>query len=216
VIKAARLAPSILLLATVLAGPAVAQTAGTPPKAKPPAAQAAASARALVSTSSVPTFDEGTVPRIAAAMLSYSAIENLNPTWTVPLSIMKKDIITKMRKDPGYVDRMHMRVLDGAGAEIDPRQVDWNSDRAPNFTIRQDSGNWNALGAVRIDMPNPYSVYMHDTSHKEFFSADYRFQSSGCTRVEHPRDLASAPTCGSRTRSRSPGSISPAGARATA
>jgi L,D-transpeptidase YcbB len=115
---------------------------------------------------------------------------NLNPTWTVPLSIMKKDIITKMRKDPSYVDRMHMRVLDGSGHEIDAKSVDWNSDRAPNFTIRQDSGNWNALGSVRIDMPNPYSVYMHDTSHKEFFSADYRFQSSGCTRVEDPRALA--------------------------
>jgi hypothetical protein len=63
-------------------------------------------------------------------------------------------------------------------------------DRAPNFTIRQDSGNWNALGAVRIDMPNPYSVYMHDTTHKELFSADYRFQSSGCTRVEDPRAFA--------------------------
>src|SRR5258705_12185792 len=85
-----------------------------------------------------------------------------------PLSIMKKDVITRMRKDPSYVERMHMRVLDGQGHEIDPRSVDWNSDRAPNFTIRQDSGNWNALGAVRIDMPNPYSVYMHDTSHKEF------------------------------------------------
>ena len=76
------------------------------------------------------------------------------------------------------------------GREIDPKSIDWNSDRAPNFTIRQDSGNWNALGAVRIDMPNPYSVYMHDTNHKEFFSADYRFQSSGCTRVEDPRALA--------------------------
>jgi murein L,D-transpeptidase YcbB/YkuD len=43
---------------------------------------------------------------------------------------------------------------------------------------------------VRIDMPNPHSVYMHDTNHKEFFSADYRFQSSGCTRVEGVRDLA--------------------------
>ena len=43
---------------------------------------------------------------------------------------------------------------------------------------------------MRIDMPNPHSVYMHDTNHKEFFSADYRFQSSGCTRVEHVRDLA--------------------------
>ena len=115
---------------------------------------------------------------------------NLNPTWTVPLSIMKKDIISRMRKDPGYVGRMRMRVLDGSGGEVDPGLVDWHSDRAPNFTIRQDSGAWNALGAVRIDMPNPHSVYMHDTSHKELFSADYRFQSSGCARVESPRDLA--------------------------
>jgi len=83
---------------------------------------------------------------------------NLNPTWTVPLSIMKKDIVTKMRKDPGYVGRMHMRVLDGAGNQIDPAAVDWQSDRSPNFTIRQDSGTWNALGAVRIDMPNAHSV----------------------------------------------------------
>jgi murein L,D-transpeptidase YcbB/YkuD len=115
---------------------------------------------------------------------------NLNPTWTVPLSIAKKDIITRMRKDPGYVGRMHMRVLDGQGGEIDPKSVDWTSDRSPNFTIRQDSGTWNALGAVRIDMPNPYSVYMHDTSHKNLFSNDYRFESSGCTRVAEPRDLA--------------------------
>jgi L,D-transpeptidase YcbB len=115
---------------------------------------------------------------------------NLNPTWTVPLSIMKKDVIPRMRKDPSYLERMHMRVLDGQGREIDPRSVDWNSVSAPNFTIRQDSGPGNALGALRIDMPNAYSVYMHDTNHKEFFSADYRFQSSGCTRVEDPRALA--------------------------
>src|SRR5262245_44123558 len=99
-------------------------------------------------------------------------------TLPLPMSIMKKDSITKMRKDASYVERMRMRVLDAQGREIDPRSVDWNSDRAPNFTIRQDSGSWNALGAVRIDMPNPYPVYMHDTSHKELFSADYRFQSS--------------------------------------
>ena len=89
-----------------------------------------------------------------------------------------------------YGARPAQHACSTAGGEIDPRQIDWNSDRAPNFTIRQDSGAWNALGAVRIDMPNPYSVYMHDTSHKELFSADYRFQSSGCTRVENPRDLA--------------------------
>jgi len=115
---------------------------------------------------------------------------NLNPTWTVPLSIVKKDVIPRMRKDASYLERMHMRVLDGQGREIDPRSLDWNYVGAPNFTIRQDSGPSNALGALRIDMPNNYSVYMHDTNHKEFFSADYRFQSSGCTRVQDPRALA--------------------------
>jgi murein L,D-transpeptidase YcbB/YkuD len=115
---------------------------------------------------------------------------NINPTWTVPLSILKKDIVTKMRKDPNYVSRMRMRVLDSAGNEVDPDSVDWTSDRTPNITVRQDSGDGNALGNLRIDMPNPHSVYMHDTNHKEFFSADYRFQSSGCTRVQGVQDLA--------------------------
>jgi L,D-transpeptidase YcbB len=132
----------------------------------------------------------GRPDRPSPTLTTHITTVNLNPTWTVPLGILKKDVIPKMRKDPGYAARMHMRVLDGAGNEVDARSVDWNSDRAPNFTIRQDSGNWNALGAVRIDMPNPHSVYMHDTNHKEFFSADYRFQSSGCSRVENPRDLA--------------------------
>jgi murein L,D-transpeptidase YcbB/YkuD len=132
----------------------------------------------------------GKPDRPSPTLTTHITAVNLNPTWTVPLSIMKKDVITRMRKDPGYVERMRMRVLDGQGREIDPRAVDWHSDRAPNFTVRQDSGAWNALGAVRVDMPNPHSVYMHDTSHKEHFSIDYRFQSSGCTRVQDPRALA--------------------------
>ncbi len=132
----------------------------------------------------------GRADRPSPQLTTHITTVNLNPTWTVPLGILKKDVIPKMRKDPGYAARMHMKVLDGSGHEVDPHAVDWNSDKAPNFTIRQDSGNWNALGSVRIDMPNSHSVYMHDTNHKEFFSADYRFQSSGCTRVEDPRALA--------------------------
>jgi murein L,D-transpeptidase YcbB/YkuD len=131
----------------------------------------------------------GKVDRPSPTLTTQISAVNLNPTWTVPLSILKKDIVTKMRKDPGYVGRMKMRVLDANGNEVDARAVDWHSDRTPNFTVRQDSGNGNALGNVRIDMPNPHSVYMHDTNHKEFFSADYRFQSSGCTRVQDVRDL---------------------------
>jgi len=132
----------------------------------------------------------GRPDRPSPTLTTFITTVNLNPTWTVPLGILKKDVIPKIRKDPGYAARMHMRVLDGAGNEVDPHGVDWNSERAPNFTIRQDSGTWNALGSVRIDMPNPHSVYMHDTNHKEFFSADYRFQSSGCTRVQGVLDLA--------------------------
>jgi len=115
---------------------------------------------------------------------------NLNPTWTVPSSISKTEISAHMRKDPGYLARMHMDVLDARDAPIDPQSVDWSGARTPNFTVRQQSGTWNALGAVKIDMPNPYSVYMHDTNQRNLFSDDYRFDSHGCSRVDNVRDLA--------------------------
>jgi L,D-transpeptidase YcbB len=115
---------------------------------------------------------------------------NLNPTWTVPSSIAKTEISAHMRKDPGYLSRMHMEVLDAHDAPLDPRSLDWSSARTPNFTVRQQSGSWNALGAVKIDMPNPYSVYMHDTNQRNLFTDDYRFDSHGCARVDNVRDLA--------------------------
>jgi len=114
----------------------------------------------------------------------------LNPTWTVPASIAKSEISAHMRKDPGYLSRMHMEVLDAHDRPIDPRSVDWSGTHAPNFTVRQQSGTFNALGAVKIDMPNPYSVYMHDTQQRNLFSNDYRFDSHGCSRVDNVRDLA--------------------------
>ena len=115
---------------------------------------------------------------------------NLNPTWTVPSSIAKSEISAHMRKDPGYLSRMHMEVLGANDAPIDPHAVDWSGAHTPNFTVRQASGTWNALGAVKIDMPNSYSVYMHDTNQRNLFSDDYRFDSHGCSRVDNVRDLA--------------------------
>ncbi len=114
----------------------------------------------------------------------------LNPTWTVPSSIAKTEISAHMRKDPSYLSRMHMEVLDGHDNPIDPQAVDWSGTHVPNFTVRQQNGAWNALGAVKIDMPNPYSVYMHDTNQRNLFSDDYRFDSHGCSRVDNVRDLA--------------------------
>jgi murein L,D-transpeptidase YcbB/YkuD len=115
---------------------------------------------------------------------------NLNPTWTVPSSIAKAEISAHMRKDPTYLSRMHMEVLGANDAPIDPHSVDWSGTHVPNFTVRQQSGSFNALGAVKIDMPNSYSVYMHDTNQRNLFNDDYRFDSHGCSRVDNVRDLA--------------------------
>ncbi|MBN9084760.1 MAG: L,D-transpeptidase family protein [Rhizobiales bacterium] len=125
---------------------------------------------------------------------------NLNPTWTVPTSIIKKEIIPKMRKDPGYLSRAKIRILDSTGQEIDPATIDWNTERAAGFTLRQDSGAHNALGAIRINMPNAHAVYMHDTPTKHSFARDYRFLSHGCVRVEGVYDLAAWILDGSNSR----------------
>ncbi|MBM3578349.1 MAG: murein L,D-transpeptidase [Alphaproteobacteria bacterium] len=115
---------------------------------------------------------------------------NINPTWTVPVSIIKNEIAPKMLKDPTYLQRSHIRVLNGRGAEVDPRSVDWASERATHYTLRQDSGADNSLGSIRISMPNSYSVYMHDTPSRNLFANDYRFLSHGCVRVQGVVDLA--------------------------
>jgi L,D-transpeptidase YcbB len=116
---------------------------------------------------------------------------NINPTWTVPSSIIKNEIAPKMLQDPGYLARAKIRVLDNRGDEIDPRKINWASERALNYILRQDSGAANSLGSIRISMPNPYAVYMHDTPSKNLFASDYRFLSHGCVRVQGVNDLAS-------------------------
>ncbi len=125
-------------------------------------------------------------PQIGA----HIAAINLNPTWTVPVSIIKNEIIPRMQRDPGYLAREKIRILDASGAEVDPKRIDWSTERAVNYTLRQDSGAGNSLGAIRIDMPNTLAVYMHDTPSKRLFGADYRFLSHGCVRVQGVYDFA--------------------------
>jgi murein L,D-transpeptidase YcbB/YkuD len=108
---------------------------------------------------------------------------NLNPTWTVPVSLIRKDIIPHVRKDPAYLSKMKFRIFDGKGQEIDPQTLDWSTESAVNYTVRQDPGAINSLGQIRIDMPNKQAVYMHDTPSKRLFAQDARFHSSGCVRV---------------------------------
>lgn len=115
---------------------------------------------------------------------------NLNPTWTVPVSIIKNEIAPRMRRDPGYLARSRIRILDGRGNEVHPASIDWSGTQAVNYTFRQDSGAANALGNIRIDMPNRDSVYMHDTPSKTVFAAQDRFFSHGCVRVQDVKSFA--------------------------
>ena len=75
-------------------------------------------------------------PEIAAHITQVT----LNPTWTVPVSIIKKEIIPRMQRDPGYLARQKIRILDGSGNEVDAKSIDWSTNRAANYTLRQDSG----------------------------------------------------------------------------
>jgi murein L,D-transpeptidase YcbB/YkuD len=113
---------------------------------------------------------------------------NFNPTWTVPASIIRKDLIPKMQKDPTYLTENKIRII-GPSGEIAPERVNWRSDEATRYTFRQDpGGEFNSLGFVRINIPSPHGVYMHDTPSKGIFGDDYRFVSSGCIRVQNVRD----------------------------
>ncbi|MBV9517013.1 MAG: L,D-transpeptidase family protein [Hyphomicrobiales bacterium] len=113
-----------------------------------------------------------------------------NPTWTLPVSIIKNEVIPKMAKNPRYLSRMNIRMLDGRGHEVNPDKIDWTSNEATEFTLRQDPGKKNSLGTLKINMPNNQSVYMHDTPAKGFFARNYRFLSHGCVRVDGVYDLA--------------------------
>lgn len=116
-----------------------------------------------------------------------------NPTWTIPPTILVVDKLPILKKDPGYLKRNHFRVIDRSGREVDPGSVNWKAygaGRLPPYQLRQDPGDNNALGLVKIMFPNPYSVYMHDTPTKELFNKDERTFSSGCIRVQKAFELA--------------------------
>jgi murein L,D-transpeptidase YcbB/YkuD len=114
---------------------------------------------------------------------------NFNPFWTVPVSIVRRDLIPKMQAEPDYLVANHIRVLDQKGTEVPPGQINWYSQEAVNYRFKQDPGDFNSLGSIRINFPSTHGVYMHDTPLKNLFGEDFRFHSSGCVRVQNVRAL---------------------------
>lgn len=111
-----------------------------------------------------------------------------NPPWTIPPTILRHDVLPKIRKNANYLKRNRIRIFNAQGQELAASQVDWN--KPGSVVLRQDPGPASALGQVKINFPNPHSVYLHQTPHAELFAAGARPFSSGCIRVEYPFELA--------------------------
>lgn len=126
----------------------------------------------------------------------HAKIKGLNffPYWNVPDSVAFGDLIPKLLKDPAYLQRERIRVqtdYGDLGQIVDPAFVNWSSPEAQSFKFRQEPGPQNALGLVRVDMPNEHNVYMHDTPMKDLFGRSARAYSAGCVRVQRIFDFVS-------------------------
>jgi murein L,D-transpeptidase YcbB/YkuD len=130
----------------------------------------------------------GKIDRQSPVMMTKALEVNFNPYWTVPASIIRKDLIPRMQGNANYLTENRIHIFGKDGQEVQPQQINWNSLEATNYKFREEPGDNNSLGVVRINISNPYGVYMHDTSSKGVFGDDYRFISSGCIRVQNVRD----------------------------
>jgi L,D-transpeptidase YcbB len=115
-----------------------------------------------------------------------------NPSWTVPPTILREDVIPQLLRGPGYLEKNNMKMLRNDGSELAYNEIDWSKISVDNFpyVVRQNPGSGNALGKVKFMFPNANNVYIHDTPSRGYFARDDRAISSGCIRVEKPFDLA--------------------------
>jgi murein L,D-transpeptidase YcbB/YkuD len=110
-----------------------------------------------------------------------------NPTWTVPPTILREDVIPAILKSRSYLAKTNIRLIDKNGNTVSPRN--WNLSNARSFRYVQIPGKFNSLGMVKLIFPNRFSVYLHDTNHRDFFEKNERSLSSGCVRVDNPLEL---------------------------
>jgi murein L,D-transpeptidase YcbB/YkuD len=118
----------------------------------------------------------------------------LNPEWNVPPTILREDVLPKAARDPGYLARHDMRIVDRTGQAVDPASIDWalyrSQPRAFPYQIVQAPGRDNPLGGIKFVFPNEHSVYLHDTPSRALFDRTVRAFSSGCIRIDRPLQLA--------------------------
>ncbi|RWK54987.1 murein L,D-transpeptidase [Mesorhizobium sp.] len=125
----------------------------------------------------------------------YDQLEQVDfhPYWGVPQSILVNEMLPRLRRDPGYLDRAGYEVVNARGKRIPSSSVNWGAYGAKiPYGVRQLPSEANALGELKILFPNKHAIYMHDTPQKTFFQRDMRALSHGCVRLQDPRGMAAA------------------------
>ncbi|MCW5730199.1 MAG: L,D-transpeptidase family protein [Alphaproteobacteria bacterium] len=156
-----------------------------------------------VAEQSLRVVQDGTVPlampvvigRVATPTPSFAArISGLviNPAWNIPTGIARNEILPRLRRDPAYLAKHEMRLLNGPPDDPHGLGIDWRalpSGRFP-YLLQQAPGPANPLGAVRFDMPNPHDIFLHDTPLRAAFARQDRALSHGCVRLSDAAALA--------------------------
>jgi murein L,D-transpeptidase YcbB/YkuD len=130
----------------------------------------------------------GTIKRKTPVLTSKISDLIFNPTWTLPPTIIKEDMTPKAKRNRGYFAASRITIKDEKGTIVNPK--DWNPDNYNSYKYIQAAGSNNALGLVKFNFPNKYSVYLHDTNHRDYFDKNNRALSSGCVRIEHPLEFS--------------------------
>ncbi len=126
-------------------------------------------------------------------MDTYATSLVTNPYWNVPKSIAIKEMIPKVAADEGYLLKNRIQVINKEGEVVDPSEINWNKiARKEDFPyrFRQETGEDNSLGLLKVEIKNPLAIYLHDTNTRYLFKGAERWRSHGCVRVEKPAELA--------------------------
>jgi murein L,D-transpeptidase YcbB/YkuD len=117
----------------------------------------------------------------------------VNPPWNIPGDIAARDLLPRLKRNANYLATRRMVVMDGPPGDPTGRTINWRSIKPEEFpyAIRQLPGPTTALGAVMLDSPNDFDVYLHDTPNKKLYDSNMREISNGCVRVQQIFPLAS-------------------------
>jgi murein L,D-transpeptidase YcbB/YkuD len=108
------------------------------------------------------------------------------PTWTIPTSIISKEILPNIKKNNAYLNRKGYSLYDATGKQVNPDSVNWSSyEKGIPFRVVQPGGDANSLGIMKFNFPNSHSVYLHDTNQRSLFNNSFRSLSHGCVRVQN-------------------------------